>query len=150
VPSVNARDRIGAGPWFNAKGVRVALNVADLHGDLDRDRNYINYISSLDEKGVEIPGVAQAAGQPAGTNKHDVMTGSDSYGRAFPVGSPDMTCGNWTSDGAGPANRTMLGHTDRLGGGNTSWNSAHASAGCTAMQLIQTGGSGKFYCFAIE
>jgi hypothetical protein len=144
VPGVNARDRIGNGPWFNSKGVRIALNVADLHGDLDRDRNFINKTSALDEKGNVINGVGDTP------NQHDMLTGSDSLGRAFPAGSPDMTCGNWTSDQAGPANRAMLGHTDRLGGNNTSWNSAHASAGCTAPQLVQTGGNGRFYCFAIN
>ena len=142
-PTVNARDRIGNGPWFNSKGVRVALNVADLHGDLDRDRNYINKLSSLDEKGNQIPGVEA----PQGTNQHDILTGSDSYGRAYPVGQ-DMSCNNWTSDAAGPAAGGMLGHTDRLGGGNSSWNSAHRSAGCDAPSLIRTGGNGRLYCFA--
>jgi hypothetical protein len=144
-PAVNARDRIGNGPWFNSKGVRIALNVADLHGDLDRDRNFINKTSALDEKGNVINGVGDTP------NQHDMLTGSDSLGRAFQAAAgtgADMTCNNWTSDAAGPANRAMLGHTDRLGGNNTSWNSAHLSAGCTAMQLVQTGGSGRFYCFA--
>jgi hypothetical protein len=141
-PAVNARDRIGNGPWFNSKGVRIATNVADLHGDLDRDRNFINKTSALDEKGNVINGVGDTP------NQHDMLTGSDSLGRAFQVGTSDMTCNNWTSDQAGPANRAMLGHTDRLGGANTSWNSAHLSAGCTAPQLVQTGGSGRFYCFA--
>jgi hypothetical protein len=147
-PAVNARDRIGNGPWFNSKGTRIALNVADLHGDLDRDRNFINKTSALDEKGAVINGVGDTP------NQHDMLTGSDSLGRAFQAAAgtagADMTCNNWTSDAAGPANRGMLGHTDRLGGNNTSWNSAHLSAGCTAMQLVQTGGSGRFYCFAIN
>jgi hypothetical protein len=149
VPSVNARDRIGNGPWFNANGVRVALNVAELHGDTERDRNYINQITAVDEKKAQVPGVLMCMGQPAGCNKHDILTGSDSFGRAYPVGMTDTTCGNWTSDGAAP-NRAMLGHSDRLGGNTSSWNAAHFSQGCGMQNLVQTGGSGKFYCFAID
>jgi hypothetical protein len=142
-PAVNARDRIGNGPWYNSKGVLVARTVADLHGDLDRDRNYINKLASLDEKGNQIPGFEA----PQGTNQHDILTGSDSYGRAFPAGQ-DMTCNNWTSADVGPNAGAMLGHTDRLGGANTSWNSAHRSAGCDAPGIIRTGGNGRLYCFA--
>lgn len=142
-PAVNARDRIGAGPWFNAATpqARIAANVADLHGDLDRDRNYVNKLGSVDENGKQINGVGDTP------NQHDVFTGSDSYGRAFLTGQ-DMTCGNWTSAEVGPGAGAMLGHTDRLGGGNTSWNMAHRSAGCDAPALVRTGGAGKFYCFA--
>jgi hypothetical protein len=142
-PAVNARDRIGAGPWYNSMGVRIAANVADLHGDLDRDRNYINKLSSLDEHGDQIPGFES----PQGQNRHDMLTGSDSYGRAFTT-TADMTCSNWTSDAA--TGHAMLGHTDREGGQNTSWNSAHLSIGCDSASLIRTGGNGRFYCFAIE
>jgi hypothetical protein len=154
VASVNARDRIGNGPWFNSNGVRVALNVAELHGDTERDRNYINQITALDEKKAQIPGVLACMAQPGqpatpGCNKHDILTGSDSFGRAYPVGMTDTTCGNWTSDGAAP-NRAMLGHSDRLGGNTSSWNAAHFSQGCGMQNLVQTGGSGKFYCFAID
>jgi hypothetical protein len=148
-PSVNARDRIGNGPWFNANGVRVALNVAELHGDTERDRNYINQITAVDENKMAVPGVIACMGQPAGCNKHDILTGSDSFGRAYPVGMTDTTCGNWTSDGAAP-NRAMLGHSDRLGGNTSSWNAAHFSQGCGMQNLVQTGGSGKFYCFATD
>jgi hypothetical protein len=140
-PAINARDRIGAGPWYNAKGVRVALNVTDLHGDVERDRNYINKLSSLDEKGNPIPGFGDTP------NQHDVLTGSDSFGRAYIAGE-DRTCGNWTSAATGPASRAMLGHTDRLGGNTSSWNSAHMSRGCDAPSLVATGGNGRFYCFA--
>ena len=138
-PAVNARDRIGAGPWHNAKGVQIALNVNDLHGDIERDRNFINKTSALDEKGNVINGVGDTP------NQHDMLTGSDSDGKAFTV-ADDRTCNNWTS--AAPEGRAMLGHTDRLGGNNTSWNSAHLSASCDAPGLVRTGGAGKFYCFA--
>lgn len=136
--AVNARDRIGTGPWHNAKGVLIAANVEDLHGDVQRDRNNIQPRTALTEKGDP---------HPAGT--HDVLTGSDSHGRAFPfpVGV-DMTCNNWTSDG--PGNKAMVGHTDRSGGSNTSWNSAHMSKDCTRTGLIEYAGAGHFYCFAID
>ena len=155
-PRVNARQRIGAGPWYNVKGQLIASSVADLHGDQQRDRNNIQKATVLDAKGNEIPGV----GSPPGGNQHDMMTGSDSGGRAFTDGN-DHTCNNWTSDQMAlpraanapaevPADRAraMLGHTDRSGGGNTSWNAAHMSQGCTKQALINTGGAGRFYCFA--
>jgi hypothetical protein len=148
-PSVNARDRIGTGPWYNVKGQLIASNVADLHGDQQRDRNNIQAATALDIKGEQIPG-----------NVHDALTGSDSQGRAF-VDGYDHTCNNWTSDQMTlpqPANatvpadraRAMLGHTNRQGGGNTSWNAAHMSQGCTKQALVNTGGAGKLYCFAIN
>ncbi len=153
-PRINARDRIGPGPWFNVKGVLVASNVADLHGDQQRDRNNIQKANVLDAKGEVIPGV----GVPQGTqNEHDALTGSDPQGRAFTDGL-DHTCGNWTSDGLSlpqanpnfPAERAraMLGHTDRTGGGNVSWNAVHMSQGCSKAALNATGGTGRFYCFA--
>src|SRR5258708_39501352 len=122
-PRVNARDRIGPGPWFNVKGVLVASNVADLHGDQQRDRNNMQKANVLDVKGEPIPGI----GVPQGVqNEHDILTGSDAQGRAFTDGL-DHTCGNWTSDGVSlpqanpnfPAERAraMLGHSDRTGGG---------------------------------
>ena len=154
VPQVNARGRIGAGPWFNAKGVMVAGGVADLHGDNQRDRNAIRLTTVLDEKGAQVSGMPQ---------QHDIMTGSDSDGRAFTDGI-DHTCNNWTSDamtvppnadqakeGVPPDRvRAMLGHSDRglQGAGNTSWNAAHMSQGCSKQALINTGGSGRLYCFA--
>ena len=142
-PRVDARTRIGTGPWYNVKGQLIASNVADLHGDQQRDRNNIQKATNLDAKGNEIPG----GGGAPGTNQHDAMTGSDSTGRAFTDGN-DHTCNNWTSDQMSlpraanapaevPADRAraMLGHTDRSGGGNTSWNAAHMSQGCTARRL---------------
>src|SRR5712671_7871689 len=146
-PSVNARGRIGPGPWYNAKGQLVASNVADLHGDQQRDRNNIQRTTALDARGNEIPG-----------NEHDILTGSDSFGRAFTDGI-DHTCNNWTSDGmtlpqANPnvppdRARAMLGHMDRTGGQNVSWNAAHMSQGCSKQALNNTGGAGRIYCFAI-
>ena len=136
---VNARTRIGTGPWYNAKGALIAASVADLHGDLQRDRNNIQKISSLDEHGNMLKSFGDMP------NEHDMLTGSDSEGRAFPAGF-DTTCNNWTSDGTD--HKAMLGHSDRSGGGNTSWNSAHMSRDCTKAGLIATGGAGHFYCFA--
>jgi hypothetical protein len=138
--AVNARDRIGAGPWHNAKGVRIAPNVADLHGDNERDRNYLFKETAIDEKGNLIKGRGD---QP---NQHDMLTGSDSLGRAFPAGT-DRTCNNWTSNSTGNA---MLGHNDRSGGNTTSWNSAHPSRSCSQPDLVATGGAGLFYCFATQ
>ena len=136
--AVNARDRIGPGPWHNAKGELVAKDVADLHGDVVRDRNNIHKATALDEKGEVVSG----RGDPV--NRHDILTGSDSLGRA--IDSPeDNSCGNWTSSSTGSA---MLGHHDRVGGGNTSWNAVHKSRGCSQEQLKYTGGDGLFYCFA--
>jgi hypothetical protein len=140
-PGVNARGRIGPGPWYNAKGVMIAANVGDLHGDNQRDRNNIQKANMLDEKGTLIKG---AGDMP---NQHDMLTGSDSDGRAFPAGI-DTTCNNWTSDST--ANKAMLGHADRTGGGNISWNSVHMSRDCTKEGLVATGGAGHFYCFAIN
>ena len=156
-PAVNARARIGAGPWYNAKGAMIAANVGDLHGDQQRDRNSMQKINGLDEKGQAIKGFGDMP------NEHDILTGSDSDGRAFTDGI-DHTCANWTSDGtatpattnaqgqAVPGNpvRAMLGHFDRSGGGNTSWNAAHMSQNCTKQGLISTGGAGHIYCFAIN
>jgi len=138
--AVNARDRIGSGPWHNAKGVQIAANVADLHGDNERDRNYIIKETAIDERGNVVNGRGD---QP---NRHDILTGSDSHGRAIPAGE-DRTCSNWTSSDTGSA---MVGHHDRSGGGNTSWNSVHPSRGCSQEQLQSSGGDGLFYCFAAQ
>ena len=139
-PPVNARDRIGTGPWYNAKGQMVAANVADLHGDIERDRNNIRKPTALTEKGGQINGVGD---QP---NQHDMLTGSDSHGRVL-LGAPNTTtCDNWTSNA--DTSRAMLGHHDRLGGANASWNAVHLSAGCSQESLVKTGGAGMFYCFA--
>src|SRR5438094_9113893 len=134
-PRVNARNRIGAGPWFNVKGTLIASNVADLHGDQQRDRNNMQKANVLDVKGNAILGVER----PQGTqNEHDMLTGSDPQGRAYTDGL-DHTCGNWTADGLHlpqanpnfPAERAraMLGHSDRSGGGNVTWNWTHMSQG---------------------
>ena len=140
-PAVNARDRIGPGPWYNAKGARIAQNVADLHGDtLEQARrgNNISKATALTEKGDPINGVGDTP------NRHDMITGSQLDGTAFTDGA-DHTCGNYTNGGAGTV---QLGHHDRTGGGNTSWNSTHASRGCSQENLVSTGGAGLFYCFA--
>jgi hypothetical protein len=142
-PAVNARDRIGAGPWYNAKGARIAQNVGDLHGDtVEQARlgNNINRTTALSEKGEPIKGVGDTP------NQHDILTGSQTDGRAYTDGA-DHTCGNWTSGAAGTA---QLGHHDRTGGGNTSWNATHPSRGCSQENLVATGGAGLMYCFAIN
>lgn len=142
-PAVNARDRIGSGPWYNAKGARIAQNVADLHGDTleaARRGNNINKTTALTEKGDPINGVGDTP------NRHDMLTGSQLDGTAFADGA-DHTCQNWTSSTTGTA---QLGHHDRTGGGNTSWNSTHPSRGCSQDNLVGTGGAGLFYCFAIN
>jgi hypothetical protein len=141
--AVNARDRIGAGPWYSAKGGRVAQNVGDLHGDtIEQARlgNNINKTTAISEKGEPIKGVGDTP------NQHDILTGSQPDGRAYTDGA-DHTCGNWTSGAAGTA---QLGHHDRTGGGNTSWNSTHPSRGCSQENLVATGGAGLLYCFAIN
>ena len=136
-PAVNARDRIGRGPWFNAKGVQVAANVDDLHSA----NNKLSKENSLTEKGAVVNGRGDMP------NTHDILTGSQSNGRAF-TDAMDHTCSNWTSNAAEGA--AMLGHHDRQGGGDdgTSWNAAHASRGCGQQNLVATGGAGLFYCFA--
>jgi hypothetical protein len=142
-PAVNARDRIGAGPWYNAKGARVAQNVADLHGDtIEQARlgNNISKATAISEKGEPINGVGDTP------NRHDMLTGSQTDGRAY-TDAADHTCGNWTSGAAGTA---QLGHHDRTGGGNTSWNAVHPSRGCSQENLVATGGAGLLYCFAIN
>lgn len=138
--AVNARDRIGSGPWHNAKGVLIAQNVADLHGDVQRDRNNINSRNGLTEKGEVVIGSLQPG------NRHDILTGSDSHGRAIP-GDQDRTCSNWTSSSA-TAGSAQVGHHDRLGGNTTSWNMAHATKGCSVEAMTPAGGAGLFYCFA--
>lgn len=135
-PAVHARDRIGGGPWFNARGVQVAMNVDDLHSE----RNLLSKEHSLTERGEVVNGRGD---QP---NRHDILTGTGLDGR-LAEGDGDTTCGNWTSNGDGSA---MLGHHDRQGGGAnpTSWNAAHGSRGCSQENLRGTGGDGLFYCFA--
>jgi hypothetical protein len=135
---VNAKDRIGPGPWFNAKGVQIAANVAELHSEAAKTGKE----NSLTEKGEQVPGRGDKP------NQHDILTGSNLDGTAFTDGQ-DHTCSNWTSSDAGSA---QVGHHDRQGGGANpnSWNSAHASKGCSQQALIGTGGNGYFYCFAAK
>ena len=138
-PAVNARDRIGKGPWHNAKGAQIAKDVAVLQGDtleLARQGNLITKNNALTEKAELVNGVGDKP------NTHDILTGSQPDGRAYPD-SADHTCSNWTSDGDGIA---QLGHSDRNGGG-ISWNSVHPSSGCSQAKLVATGGAGLFYCF---
>jgi len=137
-PAVNARDRIGRGPWVNVKGATIAANVDELHSD----KNGMTKETNLTEKGGVVNGVGDTP------NTHDMLTGSQADGKAFTDGM-DHTCSNWTSatDGMGAA---QLGHSDRMGRGATgsSWNFAHASRGCSQPNLVATGGAGLFYCFA--
>ncbi|HUF72741.1 MAG TPA: hypothetical protein VMR74_07585 [Gammaproteobacteria bacterium] len=138
--AVNARDRIGDGPWFNYNGVQVADDVDDLHSD----NNRLGKENSLSEEGEEINGRGDDP------NTHDILTGSSLDGRAI-GGDADTTCLNWTgnADGEGSA---QVGHHDKQGGGANpnSWNSAHGSRGCSQANLQGTGGNGLFYCFAID
>lgn len=135
-PAINARDRIGSGPWYNAKGTMIATNVEQLHSEAAMTGKE----SSLTEAGNIVNGRGDTP------NEHDILTGSQLDGTAFPPGT-DMTCSNWTSSSAGAA---QVGHFDRQGGGAnpTSWNSAHGSRSCSQEDLIATGGNGYFYCFA--
>jgi hypothetical protein len=141
--AVNARDRIGSGPWTNAKGVVIAKDVAELHGT-----NNLTKQTALTETG----GIVNGRGDSP--NMHDVLTGSQPDGTAF-SGDKDMTCGNWTKSGAGSA---MVGHADRTGldesAAMKSWNSSHPSrggeGGCSQADLKGTGGNGFFYCFAVN
>jgi hypothetical protein len=143
--AIHARDRIGAGPWYNAKGVMIARNIEELHSA----RNNVTKETAVDERGRMVNGRTEKP------NKHDILTGSRPDGTAFPPSPPfgDMTCGNWTKSGADGA--VMVGHHDRSGpvthAWATSWNSAHPSrGGCTQKALQGTGGDGFFYCFAIN
>jgi len=156
--AVNARDRIGNGPWYNANGAMVAMNVAQLHGDtLEQARvgNALGKQFSLSEKKERINGVGDMP------NTHDILTGSTPDGRAY-TDAADHTCNNWTSNAEGPARgappaapgtpspSAQLGHHDKQGGGNSSWNSAHPSRGCSQPNLVATGGAGLLYCFAVN
>jgi hypothetical protein len=140
---VNARDRIGAGPWQNAKGVVIAQSVEELHSA----KNNVNKLSSLDENGKSVNGRGDTP------NQHDMLTGSRPDGTAFP-GAPfaDMTCGNWTKSGVEGA--AMTGHHDSMGPLDSSWakswNSTHPTLGCSPEKIRPTGGEGLFYCFAVK
>ena len=142
--AVNARDRIGSGPWFAHGGRRqIAADLGWLHGDtLEQARlgNAIGKMIALTEEGNPVNGIGDSP------NQHDILTGSQPDGTAFTDGM-DHTCGNWTSNGEGSA---QVGHSDTQGAGNSSWNSAHGSRGCSQENLVATGGAGLFYCFAID
>lgn len=136
---VNARDRIGTGPWYNAKGVMVASDVDQLHGE-----NILTKKTQLDEAGEVVNGRGDSP------NRHDILTGSQLDGTAFPDDGTDHTCGDWTSNAENGS--AQVGHHDRTGGGAnpTSWNSAHPSRGCSQANLQATGGDGLFYCFRVN
>jgi hypothetical protein len=141
---VNARDRIGTGPWKNVYGVEIAASVDELHSPASR----LTKETALTEKGEVVNGTVDKP------NRHDILTGSRPDGTAFPGPPfPDMTCGNWTK--GGPDGAAMLGHHDRAGPmmtstWATSWNSAHPSLGCDMAKLNITGGDGRLYCFAVK
>lgn len=140
---VNARDRIGTGPWQNAKGDVIARNVDELHSAASN----LNKDTALDERGQMVNGRTEKP------NKHDILTGSRPDGTAFPGGQfPDMTCGNWTKEGNDGA--AMVGHHDRAGpiaaNWATSWNASHPTLGCSMERIRPTGGDGLFYCFATK
>jgi hypothetical protein len=139
VPAINARDRIGTGPWFNAKGELIARNVAHLHNG-----NNISKTTALDETGQLVKGRGDTP------TEHDILTGSRADGTAF-APQTDTTCGGWTKSGEGSA---VVGHHDRIGPlpeiWATSWNFSHQSAGCSQEALVRTGGSGRLYCFAAD
>lgn len=137
-PAVNARDRIGKGPWYNSLGEMIAANVDELHGETAG----INKDKALTEKAQPVNGVGDTP------NIHDILTGSRPDGTAYPA-REDVTCRNWTSGSQG---RAQVGHHDRrgLGDGVNSWNSVHASRGCSQSDLQATGGAGLFYCFAVD
>jgi len=133
-PAVNARDRIGKGPWYNALGDRIAINVQQLHTDAG---NKINTENGVTERGEMVK-----------LEDHDILTGSRPDGTSYP-GTGDLTCANWTSGSSG---RAQVGHFDRMAQDprERSWNSAHATRGCSQQDFRPTGGAGLFYCFAID
>lgn len=137
-PAVDARGRIGFGPWYNAKGVEVATTLNNLHDEFMQ----LGQENSLDENGNRVKGRSDSP------NQHDILTGSTLDGNTVDDGS-NHTCNNWTSGDAGTA---QVGHFDRTGGGANpnSWNSAHGTRGCSQEALVGTGGAGYFYCFAID
>ena len=138
VPATDARDRIGTGPWFNARGTMIARDLAQLHGS----QSNLNKTTALDEKGNVVKGRGDTP------NEHDMLTGTRDDGTAFSPAS-DTTCKAWTSSTDGTA---IVGHHDRQapmpGNWGMSWNFSHPSAGCSQEALVRTGGSGRFYCFA--
>jgi hypothetical protein len=174
-PAINARDRIGTGPWYNVKGEMIAPDLAHLHGDtleLARLGNNLNKLTGLTEKGEIVPGLYDYPDPRDNdwdyvkttpfSNRHEMLTGSQPDGRAF-TDDLDHTCDNWTSSkdpAPGTANGNLtaadgrpnaqIGFPDRNGGGNGSWNSSHGTRGCSQEALPKTHGVGMFYCFAIN
>jgi hypothetical protein len=146
--AVNARDRIGDGPWHGANGDVIARDQNELHGDtLETARlgNGLNSFHALTEKGEFLVGItARRLGQ--GDSVHDMLTGSKPDGTAYTDGE-DHTCSNWTNNSGGSA---QIGHFDRMGFDNTSWNSSHGTRGCSMEELKPSGGAGLYYCFAID
>ena len=141
--AVNARDRVGNGPWYNSKGAMIAKSVVELNGDTieaARVGNNISKATALTEKSETVKGSGDTP------NQHDILTGSQPDGRTYTDGM-DHTCQNWTSSTTGTA---QLGHFDRTGVNSISWNSAHPSRGCSQENLVSTGGAGLLYCFAIN
>lgn len=139
--AVNARDRIGAGPWANAKGIVMATNLESLH----YDNSNLNFVHTLDENGNQFD---TRIDDDYDTTEHDVLTGTRIDGTAFPAGD-DRTCNNWTSNSTGGA---MVGHADRYSFAvpGSPWNTSHVTPGCTQQNLISVGGAGLLYCFAAE
>ncbi len=141
--AVNARDRIGSGPWYAHGGRRSVGDLGELHGDTIEQARLgasVGKRISLTEKGDVVNGIGDSP------NQHDILTGSMPDGRAYTDGM-DHTCNNWMGNGDGSA---QVGHSDKQGGGNGSWNSSHPSRGCSQENLVGTGGAGLFYCFAID
>lgn len=141
--AVNARDRIGTGPWYNQRGQRISQNVAELHGDTIEQARLGNTLGkqfSFTEKGGVVNGIGDMP------NQHDILTGSQPDGRGY-TDAADHTCSNYTSNADGMG-AVQLGHVDKQGGNNGSWNSSHASRGCSQPNLVLTGGAGLLYCFA--
>ena len=178
-PAINARDRIGTGPWYSQKGEMIARDLAHLHGDtheLARLGNNLNKLTGLTEKGETVPGLYDYADPRDNdweyvkttpfSNRHEMLTGTQTDGRAFTGTDLDYTCDNWTSNkdpdpatqGAGGGGlaaapgrpNAQIGFPDRNGGGNGSWNSSHGTRGCSQAALPRTHGVGMFYCFAIN
>lgn len=131
--AVNARERIGPGPWFNVDGAQIAANVGELHSSANR----LAAFTALDQNGNRIPGSGFSP------NRHDVLTGTQPDGTAYPAGA-DMTCNNWTSSSDNGGAKARVGHHDYA-----AWNSTHDSRGCSQPGLVSTGGDGLFYCFAL-
>ena len=177
-PAVNARDRIGTGPWYNVKGEMIARDLAHLHGDtheLARLGNNLNKLTGLTEKGETVPGLYdypdprdndwEYVKTTKFSNRHEMLTGTQPDGRAFADSERDYTCNNWTSNSdpdpqtaagglSGPPApgrpNVQVGFPDRNGGGNGSWNSSHGTRGCSQEALPRTHGVGMFYCFTIN